>query len=85
MGEVGLIKGMRNKPLPGIINYSTQGYKKNSPDVDKPFNIINSDDITMKGVEFPVTGIGSDGKIINMKPGVEHYRFKGPVLEFKTK
>ena len=76
---------MRNSPLKGMLKFSTQGYKKNSPDVDNSFNIIDSDDITMKGVEFPVTGIGSDGKIINMKPGVEHYKFKGPVLEFKTK
>ena len=76
---------MRKSPLKGMLKFSTQGYKKNSPDVDKPFNMINSDDITMEGVEKPVTGVGSDGSVVKMKPGVKHYKFKGPVLEFPTK
>ena len=78
---------MRNNPLKGIINkFSTQGYKKNSPDVGNKSNLINSTNITMKDVEFPVTGIGADGQVIHMKPGVKHYKFKkGPVLEFPTK
>ena len=52
---------MRNLPLKGMLKFSTQGYKKDSPDVDKPFNIINSDYITMEDVNFPVTGVGSNG------------------------
>ena len=77
---------MRNKPLPGLVKkFSTQGYKKNSPDVDNPFNIIDSDYITMENVDFPVTGIGSDGEVKHMKPDVKKYKFKGPVIEFPTK
>ena len=78
---------MRNKPLKGMINrFSTQGYNIDSPDVGNKSNLINSDDITMEKVKFPVTGIGSDGQVIHMKPGVKHYKFKkGPVLEFPTK
>jgi len=69
-----------------INRFSTQGYNIDSPDVGNKSNLINSDDITMEKVKFPVTGIGSDGQVIHMKPGVKHYKFKkGPVLEFPTK
>ena len=68
---------MRNKPLPGILNkFSTQGYKKNSPDVDNSSNIIPSGDITMKGVEFPVKGVDNLGNTKIMQPG-KNYRFPG--------
>jgi len=78
---------MRNKPLLGMIyKVSTQGYQTGSLDEDAPCLVIDSDDITMKGVGKPITGVSLiDGKVIHMKPGVEHYKFKGPVLEFPTK
>ena len=42
---------------------------------------IDSNDITMQGVPYPVLGIGADGQRIMMEPG-EDYRFnKGPVTE----
>ena len=77
---------MRNKPLPGILSkFSTQGYKKSSPDVDNSCNIIPSGDITMKGVEFPVMGEDNLGNVKLMKPG-KNYKFKGSsVLEVPIK
>ena len=77
---------MRYYPLPGIIrNTSTQGYKKNSPDVDNSYNIIPSGDITMKGVEFPVMGEDNLGNVKLMKPG-KNYKYKGSsVLEVPIK
>jgi hypothetical protein len=77
---------MRNKPLKGIISrFSTQGYKKNSPDVDNPYNIIPSGNITMKGVEFPVKGTDNLGNSKVMQPG-KNYKFKGSsVLEVPLK
>ena len=77
---------MRNKPLPGLITrFSTQGYKKNSPDVDNLVNIIPSGDITMKDVEFPVKGTDNLGNTKIMKPG-KNYKFPGNiVIETKYK
>ncbi len=51
---------------------STTGYKSDSPDVDNDVNIIPSNKITMKGVNFPVKGVGSNGVTKHMKPGEEH-------------
>ena len=71
---------MRNKPLPGILNkFSTQGYKKNSPDVDNAVNVIPSGDITMKGVEFKVKGTDNLGNTKIMKPGKD-YKFPGTIV-----
>ena len=71
---------MRNKPLKGMINkFSTQGYKKDSPDVDNSYNIIPSGDITMKNVEFPVKGIDNLGNTKLMKPG-KNYKFPGKIV-----
>ena len=71
---------MRNKPLPGILNkFSTQGYKKNSPDVDNPVNIIPSGDITMEGVEFKVRGEDNLGNVKIMEPG-KNYKFPGTIV-----
>ena len=71
---------MRNKPLKGLITrFSTQGYKKNSPDVNNPYNIIPSGDITMKGVEFPVYGVDNKGNEKIMKPGKD-YKFPGDMV-----
>tara|TARA_R110001599_G_scaffold261551_1_gene461966 strand:- start:1596 stop:2078 length:483 start_codon:yes stop_codon:yes gene_type:complete len=61
-----------NKNIKSAI--STTGYKSNSPDVDNDVNIIPSNKITMKGVDFPVKGVGSNGVTKNMKPG-EDYDF----------
>ena len=73
---------MRNSPLKGMLNrFSTQGYKKNSPDVGNPFNVIPSGDITMEGVDFPVQGTDNLGNTKIMQPG-KNYKFKGnSVLE----
>ena len=77
---------MRNKPLQGIMSkFSTQGYKKNSPDVGKKSNLIPSGDITMKGVEFPVKGTDNLGNTKIMQPGKD-YKFPGSsVLEVPKK
>ena len=71
---------MRNKPLKGLISrFSTQGYKKNSPDVDNSINIIPSGDITMQDVEFPVKGVDNLGNTKIMKPGKD-YKFPGTIV-----
>jgi hypothetical protein len=71
---------MRNKPLKGLINkFSTQGYKKNSPDVDNPVNVIPSGDITMEGVEFKVRGEDNLGHVKIMEPG-KNYKFPGTIV-----
>jgi hypothetical protein len=63
-------------------NLSTTGYKKNSPDKDRPYNVIPSGEITMKNVGFPVLGIDNEGNSEVMEPG-EDYSFPGnAVLEF---
>ena len=67
------------------LSYSTEGYKRFSPDVNNPFNIINSRNITMKDVDFPVTGIDNLGNSIMMLPEKE-YQFAGnEVLEIPHK
>ena len=64
-------------------NLSTTGYKKNSPDKDRPYNVIPNGEITMKDVDFPVLGIDNLGNKKEMQPG-EDYSFPGDtVLEFK--
>lgn len=55
---------------------SEQGYKRNSPDKNRPFNIIPSNNITMKGVDFPVLGIDNLGNQQLMQPGKD-YIFPG--------
>jgi len=63
-------------------NLSTKGYKKNSPDKDRPYNVIPSGGITMKNVDFPVLGVDNEGNSKEMQPG-EDYSFPGDtVLEF---
>lgn len=65
-------------------NLSTTGYKRNSPDKDRPYNLIPSGDITMKNVDEPVLGIDNLGNSKLMKPGEEEINFPGSaVLEFK--
>jgi len=62
-----------------LSKFSTQGYKKNSPDVNKKENIINSGDITMKGVEFKVRGEDNLGNVKIMEPGKD-YKFPGTIV-----
>ena len=72
---------MRTSSLPGIIKrMSTQGYKKNSPDVNNAVNIIPSGDITMKGVEFKVKGTDNLGNTKVMEPG-KNYKFPGTIVK----
>jgi len=52
------------------------GYKRDSPDVKNDFNIIPSNKITMKGVDFPVFGVDNLGNSQMMYPGGE-YEFQG--------
>ena len=62
--------------------YSIEGYKRNSPDRNNPFNIINSNRITMRDVEFPVMGVSNTGHKILMQPG-QDYVFDGDyVIEY---
>lgn len=55
---------------------STQGYKNSSPDVNNPINVIPSNRITMKDVDFPVHGVDNLGNEQIMMPGGE-YLFGG--------
>jgi len=81
---------MRNSPLPGFMkkacgcgsscNCSVEGYKRNSPDVNKKVNIIQSGNITMKGVDFPVKGVDNLGNTKIMKPGKD-YKFPGTIVK----
>jgi len=56
--------------------YSKHGYKRKSSDKNKPFLEINSNNITMDGVDFPVLGIDNLGNTKVMLPGT-HYTFPG--------
>ena len=61
--------------------YSVAGYKRNSKDVNRPYNVIPSGRITMKDVDFPVFGVDDKGNSKMMRPGRE-YKFPGnKVLE----
>jgi hypothetical protein len=65
--------------------FSTEGYKRNSPDVNNPYNVIPSNRITMKGVDFPIMGIDDMGYQQMMYPGND-YTFPGSyVTEFPLK
>ena len=55
---------------------SKTGYLRNSPDVNKPQNIIQGGDITMKGVDFKVLGTDDRGYTKVMYPGYD-YKFSG--------
>lgn len=55
---------------------STQGYKRNSPDKNRPVNVIPSNEITMQDVDFPVRGVDNQGNEMVMQPG-EDYTFPG--------
>ena len=82
---------IESKGLPGGPNemftyttgvFSVKGYKRDSPDVDNPFNIIPSGNITMKDVDFPVLGTDNLGNSKVMMPGND-YKFPGDMV-FET-
>jgi hypothetical protein len=63
-------------------NLSKTGYKQDSPDKDRSYNVIPSGSITMKDVKFPILGIDNKGNSMVMNPD-EEYDFPGDtVLEF---
>lgn len=65
-------------------NLSITGYKKNSPDKDRPYNLIPSGKLTMENVDEPVLGIDNLGNSKLMQPGEKEINFPGSfVLEFK--
>ena len=71
------LPGGPNEYITDISEYlSIEGYKFNSPDVDNPFNIIESGSITMEDVEFPVLGTDNLGNSQMMQPGM-NYEFPG--------
>jgi len=73
------ISKSKSRGLPGGPNefeYSVEGYKNDSPDKDNPYNIIDSGNITMKGVDYPVHGTDDLGNEQIMYPGKE-YQFPG--------
>ena len=51
------------------MEFSTQGYLSNSPDVNRANNIIPGNKITMKGVDHKVHGKDNLGNEKIMKPG----------------
>jgi len=55
------------------MKFSKKGYLRNSPDVNKPQNIIQGGNITMKGVDFKVHGVDNNGYARVMTPGYDHY------------
>ena len=58
---------------------SRDGYKRNSKDVNNPYNVIPSGNITMKGVDFPVMGTDNLGNQQLMQPGFD-YEFPGDMV-----
>ena len=76
---------MKGPSLYKTMKPSKNGYKRDSKDVDKAVNLIDSGDITMKEVDFPVYGIDNLGNEKIMKPGKD-YKFPGDkVLEVSLK
>lgn len=53
------------------MNFSKKGYLSNSPDINKPQNIIKGGNITMQGVNFKVHGIDNNGYAKVMTPGYD--------------
>tara|TARA_R100000742_G_C4179998_1_gene15443 strand:- start:198 stop:434 length:237 start_codon:yes stop_codon:yes gene_type:complete len=65
------------------MEFSTNGYLRNSSDVDKPNNIICGNKITMKGVDFKVLGVDNRGYTKVMYPGFD-YTFPGASYVIET-
>ena len=62
--------------MKGKLKYSIKGYKKDSPDRFNDFNIIPSNEITMKGINQNLLGISDTGDIQMMYPN-QDYQFDG--------
>ena len=73
------LPGGPNEEITYTSGFSTMGYKRFSPDVNNPFNIIPSGRITMEDVDFPVTGIDNLGNESIMFPD-EEYSFPGNMV-----
>ncbi len=63
------------------MKFSKKGYLRNSPDVNKPQNIIQGGNITMKGVDFKVHGVDNNGYAKVMTPG---YNYNFPNAKYVT-
>jgi len=74
--SIGLKSGP-NEFLQDITQYiSVDGYKRHSEDVSNPYNVIESGNITMKDVDFPVLGTDNLGNSQMMFPEND-YQFPG--------
>ena len=67
------------------MRYSIEGYRRNSPDKDRDYNIIPSGHISMRGVDFPIIGIDEYGVMQYMQPGQEYFYPGNRVLEIPEK
>ena len=65
------IRDISKKEMGG---YSIEGYKKNSPDRNKPYVVIPGTNISMQDVLHKVLGVGSNGQTQVMMPG-QQYNF----------
>ena len=81
-------KHIESRGLPGGPNeqftyitgvFSIDGYKSDSPDVNNPFNVIPSGNITTKGVDFDLIGMDNLGNVQYMKPDRD-YKFPGDTV-----
>ncbi len=80
------IKFNNRRGLPGGPNevtskgsISIEGYREGSPDFNNDFNIIESSNISMEGVPFPVMGTDNFGNSEIMMPGA-NYEFPGDLV-----
>lgn len=65
---------LNEKQKGGMIN--STGYTPGYPSMNNPYNIIPSNQITMRNTPFPVMGIGNNGQRRMMMPG-NNYNFPG--------
>lgn len=71
--------------MPHIVKISVEGYRRFSPDEGNGCNIIESNRISMRDVDYPVVGIDNHGNVKVMFPEKE-YRFTGSrVLEIPVR
>jgi len=77
------IRDISKKEMGG---YSIEGYRKDSPDKNKPFVVIPGTNISMQDVLHKVLGVGSNGQTQVMMPG-QQYNFGASthVTEFPIK
>lgn len=65
--------------------FSTEGYRRDSPDVDNPYNVIPSNYISMDDVDFPIYAVSNDGEEDILYPGEERIFSGDYVTEFPLK